>query len=213
MFERASLILKEHGIPSDSFQLQFAVYRDYDCYADNLLQYSPWETKPNSLRKFMEKIQPIAGYDYPEAVEIGLWHANQEYQKGGLSQVILIGDAPAKEMQQIITFRQTFGDEKYWQKTAFKEITYYKNEIQKLKNNNIPVHAFYLHNSAKTNFSEISRETGGRCEFLDINSANGSELLANVVTEEILRNVGQARGKGDELVNAYKQKFSRAYAQ
>ena len=38
MFERASIILKEHGIPSDSFQLQFAVYRDYDCHADGLLQ-------------------------------------------------------------------------------------------------------------------------------------------------------------------------------
>ncbi len=212
MFERASIILKDHRIPSDSFQLQFAVYRDYDCCADNLLQYSPWETKPNSLRKFMEKIKPIAGYDYPEAVEIGLWHANQEYQKGGLSQVILIGDAPAKEHEQIVRFRETYGGENYWRTTPFKEITYYRKEIQKLKNNKIPVHAFYLHNSAKTNFSEISRETGGRSEFLDINSANGSELLANVVTEEILRNVGEARGKGNELVNAYKQKFNRAYA-
>ena len=61
MFERASLILKEHGIPSDSFQLQFAVYRDYDCYADGLLQYSPWETKPDNLRKFMENIKPKGG--------------------------------------------------------------------------------------------------------------------------------------------------------
>ncbi len=56
MFERASLILNENSIPADSYQMQFAVYRDYDCMVDGLLQFSPWETKPENLRKFMEKI-------------------------------------------------------------------------------------------------------------------------------------------------------------
>ena len=41
----------------------------------------------------MKNIKPITGYDYPEAVEIGLWHANDQFEKGGLSQIILIGDS------------------------------------------------------------------------------------------------------------------------
>jgi len=96
MFERATIILKDHGIPTDSFQMQFAVYRDYDCLIDGLLQYSPWETKPENLRKFMETITARGGGDYEEAIEIGLWHANTENEKNEISQVILIGDAPSK---------------------------------------------------------------------------------------------------------------------
>ena len=84
MFERASIILNDRDIPSDSFQVQFVVYRDYDCNADGLLQYSPWETKPDNLRKFIEKVKPEGGGDYPEAIEIGLWHANNEFDKGRL---------------------------------------------------------------------------------------------------------------------------------
>ena len=213
MFERASAILTDNGIPPDSFQLQFAVYRDYDCEAEKLLQISPWETKPDSLRSFMEKITPSGGGDYPEAIEIGLWHANQEANsKAGLSQVILIGDAPAKSEAAIKKDRMIYHKESYWSGTKFKETTFYKNEVEKLKNKKIPIHAFYLHNGAKDNFKEISSETGGRFEFLDIDSKIGSELLANVVTEEILRSVGSKSGKGDELVNAYKKKFNKAYA-
>ena len=96
MFERATVILKDHGIPTNSFQMQFAVYRDYDCLTDGLLQYSPWETKPENLRKFMETITARGGGDYEEAIEIGLWHSNNENEKNEISQVILIGDAPSK---------------------------------------------------------------------------------------------------------------------
>ena len=124
--------------------------------------------------------------------------------------MILIGDAPAKTKEAINRDRNVL-NEKYWKKTPYKEMTYYINEIQLLKSNNIPIHAFYLNDGAKSNFQEIATETSGRCEFLDINSKDGSELLADVVTEEILRNVGHNKGKGDELVNAYKLKFGRTY--
>ena len=211
MFERASIILNDHAFPPDSFQVQFAVYRDYDCNADGLLQYSPWETKPDNLRKFMESIKPEGGGDYPEAIEIGLRHANNEFDNGCLSQVILIEDAPAKSKQQILNDRNKYNGEEYWKNTPFAEATYFETEISKLKKNKIPVHSFYLHEGAKKNFKEISGETGGRCQSLDINSDNGSELLANVITGEILRSVGLARGEGDALVDAYQQRFSKAY--
>jgi hypothetical protein len=212
MFERSATILKDHGIPTDSFQLQFAVYRDYDCKAEGLLQFSPWETKPENLRKFMETISPQGGGDYPEAIEVGLWHAYEEFCKDGLSQIILIGDAPAKSEDAIKSDRDRYGGDAYWSKTPFKNKTFYKTEVQKLKDKKIPINCFYLHTGAMVNFKEISSETSGRCENLDINSDIGAELLTNVVTEEILKSVGNANGKGDELVNAYKRKFSKAYS-
>ena len=73
------------------------------------------------------------------------------------------------------------------------------------------MHSFYLVGGAKPKFEEISRITGGKCDYLDINNPNGSEILTNLITEKILQSVGQATGKGDILVNAYKSKFSKAY--
>ena len=211
MFERASIILTESGIQADSFQMQFAVYRDYDCSSDGLLQYSPWETKPDNLRKFMEKINARGGGDYEEAIEIGLWHVNVEEENLGVSQVILIGDAPAKRKDQIAAYRKRFGGESFWKKTPFKDSTFYKDEVNKLKSKNIPVHAFYLDDGARINFEEISKETSGKCELLNIDSAEGSNVLTNIVTEQILSNIGQMKGRGHELVNAYKARFSKAY--
>ena len=212
MFERANTILKDYNIPSNSFQVQFAVYRDYDSRADALLQYSSWETNPDNLKKFIEGIKPQGGGDYPEAIEIGLWHANEESRKGILSQVILIGDAPAKSEKAIQNDRMAYHKESYWSTTSFKNMTFYKNEVEKLKEKKIPINAFYLHKGAELNFREMSSETGGHCEFLDINSKNGSEFLADVVTKTILLSVSKARGKEDELVNAYNKKFSKSYA-
>ncbi|CAF4349492.1 unnamed protein product, partial [Rotaria magnacalcarata] len=89
MFERTSEILKDHKMDSNSFQLQFAVYRNYNSKEDKLLQSSPWETKPHNLRAFMNTIGVEGGW-VNEAIEIGLWHANQEHEREPITQVILI---------------------------------------------------------------------------------------------------------------------------
>jgi hypothetical protein len=179
MFDRASTILKEAGIPADSFQLQFAVYRDYDCKND-VLQYSPWETQPENLRKFMEKVTARGGGDYEEAIEIALWHANSEHDKTEVSQVILIGDAPPKEKPAILSDRLAYGGEEFWKKTPYKEPTHYLVEAANLRKKNVPVHCFYLEGGAKIKFEEISKLTNGKCELLNINTSAGSELLTNV---------------------------------
>ncbi|XP_065663342.1 uncharacterized protein LOC136085801 [Hydra vulgaris] len=210
MFERASAILTENSIPADSFQMQFAVYRDYDCLNDGLLQYSPWETKPENLRLFMDKISAHGGGDYEEAIEIGLWHVNRENEENTVNQVILIGDAPAKTKAQINDYRKVKG-ESYWQKTDFKVPTFYKDEVEKLKKSETVVHTFYLVNGAKSNFQEISTETGGICEPLNIDSSDGANVLTDIVTRRILGNVGQLRGKGNELVNAYNERYTKSY--
>jgi hypothetical protein len=140
-----------------------------------------------------------------------LWHANSEDDQFGVSQIILIGDAPAKNRNQILDYRKSYSGEEYWRKTPFKEVTTWEEEVRKLKAKNIPVHCFYLHDGAKENFKQISTETGGKFESLNIDSMEGSNVLTDAVTKQILSSVGQARGKGEDLANAYRTKYNKAY--
>ena len=140
-----------------------------------------------------------------------MWHANSEDDKFGVSQVILIGDAPAKNRKQIVDYRRAYSGEEYWRKSSFKEVTTWEEEAAKLKAKNIPVHCFYLHDGAKENFLQLSSMTGGKFESLNINSIDGSNILTDVVTQQILSSVGQARGKGEDLANAYRAKYSKTY--
>ncbi len=209
MFERASIVLEEKGVSSDAFQMQCVVYRDYDCKEDGILQSSSWETKASNLRAFMSKISAKGGGDYEEAIEIGLWHAVKESeQPDGISQVILIGDAPAKNPAAIERDRKANGGEIYWGSTKFT-LTHYANELQKLKAKSIKVHAFYLENGAEANFREIATETGGRCEELKIHSSNGASLLTHFVTEEILRKT--AGDQGEAAVELYRAKYRKTF--
>lgn len=206
IFERAKNSLEEHGLSSDTFQMQFVVYRDYDCKEDRLLQSSCWEAKPNNLKKFMEHIVARGGSDYEAAIEVGLRHAMKESEMSdSISQVILIGCAPAKDSTTIIGDRQANGGETYWRKTKYATPTHYLEELQKLKIKNIPVHALYLHHGAAENFKRIAYETSGRCEKLDINSPEGAELLIHFVTEEILRKT--AGDQGDAVVELYRRQY------
>ncbi len=208
MFERAGEVLKENGFSPDAFELQFSVYRNYSSSHDLLLQTSTWETKPSNLRAFMDRIEPEGGQGN-EAIEIGLWHANEESRGGEVTQVILIGDANPNTAQEVASKRSGRG-EAYWRQTKFANSTFYINEVQTLKASKIPVHAFYVASGAESSFRQIAQETGGRCEFLDVNSSDGAAMLTNLVTEEILRSVG-GDNKGDDLVQAYRTKFSRSF--
>jgi len=210
MFERAAEVLKENGIAVNSFEMQFAVYRNYNSYADKLLQFSTWESKPENLRAFMNGIGAEGGWGN-EAIEIGLWHANQESGNGDVSQVILIGDAPPNTDEDVKMKRSDFKDsqgESYWAKTQFPSLFSYRSQLQELKRKKIVVHAFYVDRKAKASFDEIARETGGRSAALEINSSAGAELLTSLVTEEVLRNVGGS-DKGDTLVQSYRKKFQQ----
>ena len=209
MFERASSMLEEKGFPSDSFQMQFAVYRDYYC-RELLFQCSSWESKSSNLRSFMKKVRTLTNNDGEEAIEIGLWHAFEESQTPeGISQIILIGDAPPKEKPAIARDRERYGGEAYWATTRFKTPTYYLDEVQKIKAKKIPIHCFYLDNWAEQAFQLIASETGRRCEKLEIQSSMGAEMLTNFVTEEVLRK--SAGSKGDEIVEAYRNKFKKSF--
>jgi len=68
------------------------------------------------------------------------------------------------------------------------------------------LHAFDVADWAKENFEKIANSTSGRCERLDINSSAGSEMLTNLVTEEVLRDIGGME-QGDTLVEEYRKTF------
>ncbi|CAF3383520.1 unnamed protein product [Rotaria socialis] len=208
MFERASIVLKANNISSDSFEIQFVVYRNYNSEENKILQHSPWETKPDNLRAFMNTINVEGGWGN-EAIEIGLWHANEEHKRENITQVILIGDAPPNTNTEIDQRRRNFG-EAYWQKTKFAQKTYYETELAQLISNRIPVHAFFVENRAETTFRDIATKTGGTSELLDINSSSGADMLTDLVTVEILRNIG-GPSKGKALIDAYNAKFGKSF--
>ena len=157
MFDRASVILEENGISGNSFQMQFAVYRDSDASQDEILQYSHWESKPENLKSFMDTIESKYGNgDFEEAIEVALWHANTEHERSPISQVIIIVDASAKSKEAIIKTRQHYYGLNYWSNSIYKDVVYYQDELEKLKASGIPVHTFYLNDYVKPKIQLIS---------------------------------------------------------
>ena len=64
----------------------------------------------------------------------------------------------------------------------------------------------YLNNSAKSEFTYISNETGGSATDLDVNSSTAGEKLTGVISTAILKNVG-GDADGEKLVTQYKQRY------
>ncbi len=113
--------------------------------------------------------------------------------------VILIGDAPANSRDEVVSKRKP--KESIWAMSVFKDIHDYSDELNKLAKS-VKVHAFYVDEFAKANFCEIASKTGGRSAYLDIHTSKGADLLINLVTEEVLNDIG-----GSVLVQAYRSKY------
>ncbi|CAF0717690.1 unnamed protein product [Brachionus calyciflorus] len=183
MFERATDVLEEYSLPADSFEIQLVVYRDYDSL-ESVLQVSGWEIKPLNLRNFMNTVTARGGGDYEEAIEVGLWHVNQEQSK-------------LKDPNFLNSLKTEF----------------LKTELETIKANSIPVHTFYVMKGAEECFAEIAFLTGGQTGFLDVNSSNGADRLIDLITPLILNDVGTINGgMGSRLVEEYKKKYPKSYA-
>jgi len=181
MFERTHEILLKNGCET-AFELQLAVYRNY-CDDDDILRYSTWESEPTNLRRFMERTIAFGGNRFRgnEAVEYGLWHANEEANSElGISQVIIIGDCPPNELIDM-------EENKACSSNSKNLVTDYRREYSRLKVKNIPIHAFYVKSYAKETFEEMAAATGGESCRLDINTETGGELLTNLTTTKILK--------------------------
>jgi len=157
------------------------------------------------LRQFMENINVEGGWGN-EAIEVGFWHVNHEHTNGaGVTQVILIGDAPANSKEEIITKRNRKG-ENYWCSSKFGSgPKHYLEEIKLINTNQIHVHCFWVHKNAKDNFNEIAKLTNGHSAALDIDTDAGAEMLTGFVTQSVLQDVGGDKGK--QLVDDYVAKY------
>ena len=218
MFERATKILKDHGYPDGSFKLQFAVYRNYNVPADTILEYSSWESNSTNLYEFMTHITTKGGLGN-EAIEIGLWHANREANtQESISQVILIGDAPPNTEEEVTNRRATYcGGESYWKATQFSEPTTTAKQLENLQQKKIPVHTFFVARRASQSFEEIATSTQDRygntahCEFLDVNSTNGSEMLTEKITKGILRTTATTEEQANQFEKEYDKRFMKRH--
>jgi len=203
VFQRAQNMLANNA----PFLIQFAVYRNYNVDHSLLLQHSPWESKAENIKKFMDCIRTDGGLGN-EAIEIGFQHANKEAENG-LSQIILIGDAAANTKQEVMANRK-YNDkynEEYWKK-HWGDATHYSEELGKLKDKGIKVHTFYLANRARQNFEEIANESGGKSQALDVNGKQGSEMLAEILTCSVLVDVA-GEVEGQKLVEKYKKTYKK----
>jgi len=207
MFTRAHAILSEKGLADVGCEMKFAVYRNYGSGTSSrkgLLVASDWESNGVHLRDFMRLTKPHGG-EYHEAIEVGLQYANQLSDDGQeLAQVVLIGDMPANTREDVAIKRARALESKgyHYHGTPWEAPTYWEDELIKLREKEIPVHAFYINEYAKENFEEIARRSGAKYGFLNIGSEQGAEMLTGVVTSRILDNIG-----GVELVAAYEEKF------
>lgn len=123
----------------------------------------------------------------------------------------MIGDAPPNREKDVKKNRDDHFGEKYWRRSKFGEPTTAKIQAELLKEKGIPIHAFYVHELAAVEFKKLADQTGGKCGFLDIHSEKGAEDLTNVVTVEILREVGRSSGTSDQLIQEYNKRFNKSY--
>jgi hypothetical protein len=140
---------------------------------------------------------------------VGLYHALKE-AANGLSQVLLIGDAPPNSPDERAQKAAPQGP-KYWEQ-AFPGLTPHEPYVVAFTDHKIPVHALYLCSWAKAAFEKIAAATGGRVQAMDVDAADAPETLTGLVAKMILKRAG-GDALGDTLVRAYGRAFAPAFAE
>jgi len=197
MFKRIRGILKENGHDPNSFEIQMVAYRNYNAPASDLLLYSGWQNDPSSLDKWLSTVNPAYGWRN-EAVEVSLQFVHEDQN---VNEVIVIGDA-APNTKQETDYKRKNGNQQ-WKGGAFETAVYFDDQLQKIKDRGLKINSFYLREGAKQSFQNMANVTGGNCEKLDIDSANGAEQLTGLISKAVLKVCG-----GDALVQAYDAKFT-----
>ncbi len=131
------------------------------------------------LIQFIQKIKCDGGGDFPEAVEKALAVAVAEAE---VSRVILIGDAPPHANRD------------------------YREQAIALGQKQRPVFSFVVGKDAETyqTFTEISRLSGGLCQYLENN-----EDLINFVAVTVVEQMGGKKSL-DSYVKRYQKSLSPA---
>eukprot|EP01090_Pellita_catalonica_P021864 TRINITY_DN8299_c0_g1_i1.p1 TRINITY_DN8299_c0_g1~~TRINITY_DN8299_c0_g1_i1.p1 ORF type:complete len:571 (-),score=129.57 TRINITY_DN8299_c0_g1_i1:14-1606(-) len=195
---------------NSDFELQFVLYRNYNSAPADILVVGPWDSDPVTLHQFLSP-KTVSGGNGNEALEVALHHAVQVSEsKHGLSQVVLIGDAPPNTKEEVARKRGN----KWDSEPGFETPLYWEDEVAKLKEKECKVMAFYVKkNKAVKAFKDIVVAAGGveeNAQFLDVNrdAKNASALLANTISKEILKNLAGA--KADAVMEVF-QKYQKSY--
>jgi hypothetical protein len=219
VFHRAIVcIMAANNVPVDPaklpedcevpFQLQIGVYRDYDQGINNILRVSDWETRPQRLGQFLEREGAQGGGDYEEAIEVGFEHAVKQADDLGLDQIILIADAPAKELPSINDYRQRYGPSEKWSNAGFAANIDFRTEMEKLRAKEVVVHTFRLTKEAElvANFNEIHELSYNKDKatniFLDL-SVDSDEKFMEFFTKEIVNRAAGDESRGEEARRQY----------
>ena len=214
-FWRLTEILKENGYPENCFQLQLVAYRNYSVPTpDHLIQDSGWQSQPGDLKKWLTTVTATGGI-CEEAVEVGLQHAVAVAKEPqGLSQVLLIADAPPNPPAKILGYRAQYRGEAVWSTIPRVAVaTDYETELAKLISLKVPVHTFPVGNQAwvEPSFKSIATRSGGESYFLDVNSSNGAELLTNTIAQRVLQTAASSPEDAAALLRAYKERDWKAH--
>uniref|UniRef100_A0A7S3FZM2 VWFA domain-containing protein n=1 Tax=Palpitomonas bilix TaxID=652834 RepID=A0A7S3FZM2_9EUKA len=201
MFAHITRLTKEEG-KNANFQVQICAYRNYNVRADQLLQKSDFSPDPSYLVNFLSGVQ-IAGGWGDEAIEVGLQHVNSLIEAGlNISQVILIGDAPAQSEEESERKRESQYGESYWESTQFAKMAKYEEEKSRIVSSDVPVHAFYLKERAKTCFESLASSTNGLAAELDVNHPESATTLTDLVCRKL------AAAIDPDLERKYMEKFA-----
>ena len=204
VIQRAKEVLTDDKRNPDCFEFAIAFYTNYSSGPTKILRTSPWVKKVDELMVFL-KNNGLDGGQGREAIEIGLWFANQEFDKAPTIplQVMVIGDAAPNTLDEVRSRRKAYDASYNWKNTPFCQEVYYETELDKLKQKNVKVFTFYVANGAKEAFTKMTTEANG-CSYLDINNAaKGSQELLDTLAKVILNGVG-----GDKLTENYDKKYN-----
>ncbi len=213
-------ILGEHNC---TFKLQMASYKDYHQRPGGALQaMSGWTCDATLLSEFISSAKASGGGgNSTEAVELGLYHANQLASAGEdrLDHVILIGDEPPTDSQDKINgLRQKYDPENN-ATGAYINVRYYEREVEDLKAKGVPVSTFftrtrkfeYLKDSetdeylTQRAFKQIADETGG--ESGELNLSNSDEAVRAVTDLFARKVIGEIAADDDSFANDLMSKF------
>ena len=138
--QRTYEILNQKSI-ARGFEIQMAIYRNYDCNDTKLFQSSPFSNNSADLIRFLKGVDVEGGWGN-EAIE-NLYNHVLNFETD-VDQLIVIGDAPGNMDSEIKKKRESKG-ESYWKRNPrFAEVLNGNQLIDQLAARKIPVHSFYI---------------------------------------------------------------------
>jgi len=237
VFSRTSQVLEKENVNA-GFEISIAAFRNYNSDLELLLEPSPWEANPDVLQTFLGRIHCDGGCGN-EAIEVALWHANNEHAKQPVSQVLLIGDAPSNTPDEVTSKRKymrlsssSLVPTAYWRARApsAPDDSFWINaqqawcpsgvprvtaeeEAKSLGSKGVPIHAFYVADRAQECFERLANlSSGGKAAKLDIYSDKGADMLSESIIKKILEAIESGTGSKGRLTKVYDQMFKPAFS-